>query len=89
MTVSMDVLRWQLLDNYNSLTKKLNRSIKKYETFDDKITLSPEDIKKEMSSISLKDSKCGLSKILNPSSLSSYMWASITMQLLMLSEDLD
>jgi hypothetical protein len=51
MRVSMDGLRWQLLNNYNSLTRKLNRSIKKYETFDDEITLSPEDIQKEMDDI--------------------------------------
>jgi hypothetical protein len=51
MKVSMDGLRWQLLNNYNSLTRKLNRSIKKYETFGDEITLSPEDIQKEMNNI--------------------------------------
>lgn len=51
MKVSMDGLRWQLLDNYNSLTRKLNKNIKKYDTFGDEITLSPEDIKKEMDNI--------------------------------------
>ncbi len=51
MTVSMDGLRWQLLNNYNSLTRKLNRNIKKYETFDEEINISPDDIQKEMDNI--------------------------------------
>lgn len=34
MKVSMDGLRWQLLNNYNSLTRKLNKGIKKYDVFD-------------------------------------------------------
>jgi len=51
MKVSMDGLRWELLNNYNSLTRKLNRSVKKYENFDDEITLSPEDIQREMDNI--------------------------------------
>ena len=42
----MDGLRWQLLNNYNSLTRKLNRNID-----GDKVTLSPEDIQKEMDNI--------------------------------------
>jgi hypothetical protein len=46
MKVSMDGLRWQLLNNYNSLTKKLNKGID-----DDEITLSPEDIQREMDNI--------------------------------------
>jgi hypothetical protein len=46
MKVSMDGLRWQLLDNYNSLTRKLNKGID-----DDEITLSPEDIQREMDNI--------------------------------------
>ncbi len=51
MKVSMDGLRWQLLNNYNSLTRKLNRNIKKYETFDEEINISPDDIQKEMDNI--------------------------------------
>ena len=51
MKVSMDGLRWQLLNSYNSLTRKLNKNIKKYDTFDDEISLSPEDIQKEMDNI--------------------------------------
>jgi hypothetical protein len=51
MKVSMDGLRWELLNNYNSLTRKLNRSVKKYENFDDEIALSPEDIQSEMDNI--------------------------------------
>lgn len=51
MKVSMDGLRWQLLNNYNSLTRKLNRNIKKYETFDNEVSISPDDIQKEMDNI--------------------------------------
>ena len=51
MKVSMDGLRWQLLNSYNSLTRKLNKNIKKYYTFCDEISLSPEDIQKEMDNI--------------------------------------
>jgi len=51
MEVSMDGLRWQLLGSYNSLTRKLNNNIKKYETFDNEIVLSPDDIQKEMDDI--------------------------------------
>lgn len=51
MKVSMDGLRWQLLDNWNSLTRKLNNGIKRYDTFDDEITLSPDDIQREMDNI--------------------------------------
>lgn len=51
MKVSMDGLRWQLLNNYNSLTRKLNKGIKKYDTFDNEITLSPDEIQKEMDNI--------------------------------------
>ena len=48
MDVSMDGLRKRLIANYNSLTKKLNRSTKKYDTFGDEICISPEDIENEM-----------------------------------------
>jgi len=51
MKVSMDGLRWQLLNNYNSLTRKLNKGIKQYDTFDNEITLSPDEIQKEMDNI--------------------------------------
>ena len=51
MDVSMDGLRWQLLDNYNSLTQKLNRNIKKYDVFEDEITIRPESIQREMDNI--------------------------------------
>lgn len=47
----MDGLRWQLLDNYNSLTQKLNRNIKKYDVFEDEITIRPESIQREMDNI--------------------------------------
>lgn len=47
----MDGLRWQLLRNYNSLTRKLNRATKSYESFSDEIEISPEDIKNEMDNI--------------------------------------
>lgn len=46
MDVCMDGLRLQLLDNYNSLTRKLNNAID-----DDKIKLSPSDIQKSMDNI--------------------------------------
>lgn len=51
MKVSMDGLRWQLLNNYNSLTRKLNKGIKQYDTFDNEITLSPDEIQREMDNI--------------------------------------
>ncbi len=47
----MDGLRWQLLRNYNSLTRKLNRATKTYESFSDEIEIAPEDIKNEMDNI--------------------------------------
>lgn len=51
MTVDMNGLRWQLLNNYNSLTKKLNKGIKKYEVFYDELKIQPASIEKEMESI--------------------------------------
>lgn len=51
MKVSMDGLRWQLLDSYNSLTRKLNKGIKKYDTFDTEINMSPDEIQREMDNI--------------------------------------
>jgi hypothetical protein len=46
MEVSMDGLRWQLLGNYNALTRKLNNAID-----DNEIKLSPSDIQKAMDNI--------------------------------------
>lgn len=46
MDVCMDGLRWQLLDNFNTLTKKLNRSIE-----DGNIQISPSEIQKQMDNI--------------------------------------
>jgi len=51
MDVSMEGLRKRLIGNYNSLTKKLNRKTKEYDTFGDEICISPEDIKDEMDGI--------------------------------------
>ena len=51
MKVSMDGLRWQLLNNYNSLTRKLNKGINQYDTFDNEINISPDEIQKEMDNI--------------------------------------
>ena len=51
MKVSMDGLRWQLLNNYNSLTRKLNKGIKQYDTFDNEINISTDEIQKEMDNI--------------------------------------
>jgi len=39
----MDGLRWQLLDNYNALTRKLNNAIE-----DNEIKLSPSEIQNAM-----------------------------------------
>ncbi len=44
MKVSMDGLRWQLLSNYNSLTRKLNKAKRTYSSFDDEISISPDEI---------------------------------------------
>lgn len=51
MEVSMDGLRKRLIMNYNSLTKKLNNGVKKYDTFGEEIVLDPEDIRNEMENI--------------------------------------
>ena len=51
MTVSMDGLRKRLIADYNSLTRKLNKSVKKYDSFSDEITISPEEISREMDGI--------------------------------------
>ena len=46
MDVCMDGLRWQLVDNYNTLTKKLNRSIE-----DGNIQISTSEIQKSLDNI--------------------------------------
>lgn len=50
MDVSMDGLRWELLDSYNSLTKKLNKHIEK-DWGEKELTIDPDNIQKEMDSI--------------------------------------
>ena len=50
MEVSMDGLRKHLIANYNSLTRKLNESIKD-KSFDPEIVISPDYISREMDSI--------------------------------------
>lgn len=50
MDVSMDGLRLQLIDDYNSLTKKLNNSIKD-KSWNPEIIINPLDIEKEMDGI--------------------------------------
>ena len=50
MEVSMDGLRLRLISDYNSLTRKLNSSIKD-KSFDPEIIISPDDIRKEMDGI--------------------------------------
>ena len=50
MEVSMDGLRWQLLDNYNSLTRKLNKKIEK-DWGECEINIDPEHIQNEMDNI--------------------------------------
>jgi hypothetical protein len=46
MKVSMDGLRWQLLDNYNSLTRKLNKN-----TDDDRVRIDVDEIQNQMDNI--------------------------------------
>ena len=50
MEVSMDGLRKHLIANYNSLTRKLNESIKD-KSFDPEIVISPDNISREMDAI--------------------------------------
>ena len=50
MEVSMDGLRKRLIADYNSLTEKLNNSIKD-KSFDPEIVISPDHISREMDSI--------------------------------------
>jgi hypothetical protein len=47
MEVSMDGLRKRLIADYNSLTRKLNESIKD-KSFDPEIIVDPEEIRGEM-----------------------------------------
>jgi len=47
MTVSMDGLRWQLVRNYNSLTRKLNSNIID-KPHDPEIRIDPDRIQNEM-----------------------------------------
>lgn len=47
MTVSMDGLRWQLVRNYNSLTRKLNSKIDG-QPHDPEIRIEPSRIQSEM-----------------------------------------
>ncbi len=56
MDVSMDGLRKRLAQNYNSLTRKLNKSIeetKTYNDFDPQITISIDEIQREMEGIKI------------------------------------
>ena len=46
MKVSMDGLRWQLLDNYNSLTRKLNKH-----TDEDRVRIDVDEIQNQMDNI--------------------------------------
>jgi hypothetical protein len=46
MKVSMDGLRWQLLDNYNSLVRKLNKN-----TDDDRVRIDVDEIQSQMDNI--------------------------------------
>ena len=50
MNVSMDGLRKRLIANYNSLTKKLNNSIKD-KSWEPEIIIDPEEIRSEMEEI--------------------------------------
>ena len=46
MKVSMDGLRWQLLDNYNSLVRKLNKH-----TDEDRVRIDVDEIQNQMDNI--------------------------------------
>jgi hypothetical protein len=50
MNVSMDGLRKRLISDYNSLTKKLNSNIKD-SPWDPTITITPNEIEREMEGI--------------------------------------
>ena len=50
MEVSMDGLRRRLINDYNSLTSKLNRSVKD-KSFDPEIIINPDSIQREMDGI--------------------------------------
>lgn len=50
MDVSMDGLRWQLLESYNSLTRKLNDNIKD-KSWSPEIIINPGEIQREMETI--------------------------------------
>jgi len=50
MNVSMDGLRKRLISDYNSLTRKLNSNIKD-SPWDPTITITPNDIEREMEGI--------------------------------------
>jgi len=56
MDVSMDGIRKRLAQNYNSLTRKLNRSIeetKTYNDFDTQITVSIDEIQREIEGLKI------------------------------------
>jgi|LauGreDrversion4_2_1035121.scaffolds.fasta_scaffold00799_20 hypothetical protein len=50
MEVNMDGLRWELLNNYNSLVKKLNKHIN---SDDNTINIEVYDIEREMKQLSM------------------------------------
>jgi predicted nuclease with TOPRIM domain len=50
MKVSMDGLRWQLLDNYNSLVRKLNTNIVD-KTWEPQLTIDVDDIQDNLDNI--------------------------------------
>jgi hypothetical protein len=56
MKVSMDGLRKRLAQDYNSLTRKLNKSIedtKTYNDFDPEITIGIDEIQREMEGLKI------------------------------------
>jgi peptidoglycan hydrolase CwlO-like protein len=48
MEVSMDGLRKRLAQNYNSLTRKLNKSIEDTKSYNGSVTLSIDEIQREI-----------------------------------------
>jgi hypothetical protein len=71
MEVSMDGLRKRLIIDYNSLTKKLNNSIKKYDTFNSEIIIEPEDIRTEMDGLRIGLATLAFSYLDGPNGFSS------------------
>jgi hypothetical protein len=60
MEVSMDGLRKRLAQNYNSLTRKLNKSIEDTKSYNGSVTLSIDEIQREIDGL-----KTGIATLLS------------------------